>query len=62
MANCVFETVDEYGLLDKVEAVVFDTTASNTGKWSGSLVLFEKKIKKALLWLACRHHVPELFI
>ena len=43
-------------------AVVFDTTASNSGKWQGSVTLFEQKIERALLWLACHHHVSELCI
>ena len=28
----------------------------------GSVTRYEKEIGKALLWLACRHHVPELHI
>ena len=31
MANCVYEVINEYGLLFDVKAVAFDTTASNTG-------------------------------
>ena len=45
-----------------MEAIVFDTTASNTGKWSGSITLFEGMLGRAMLWLACMHHIPELFI
>ena len=37
MGNCVFNKVAEFGLLDDVQAVVFDTTASNTGRWRGSV-------------------------
>lgn len=62
MANCLQATMEEYELLDKLEAVVFDTTASNTGKYHGCVARLEKKMGRALLWLACRHHVPELFI
>ena len=62
MANAVFELANEFELVIKVAAMVFDTTASNTGCWKGSVTLFEKKVGKALLWLACRHHVPELHI
>ena len=62
MANCLVQTLNTYELLDKVEAVVFDTTASNTGKWRGCVPIFERLVKRALLWLACRHHISELFI
>ena len=62
MANCLAETLNQYGLLEKAEAVVFDTTASNTGVRQGCVFLFEKIIQRAVLWLACRHHTSELFI
>ena len=62
MSNCVYDVATEYGLLPQVQAMVFDTTASNTGQFKGSVTLFEKRVGRALLWLACRHHVPELFI
>ena len=62
MANCVVNKMSEFMLLDDVEAIVFDTTASNTGEWSGIVALFEGILGRAMLWLACRHHFPELFI
>ena len=42
--------------------MVFDTTASNTGEWKGSVSRFEMMLDRAVLWLACRHHIPELHI
>ena len=62
MANCVYQIIGEYELLSDVQALVFDTTASNTGKWKGSVSRFEKMLDRAVLWLACRHHIPELHI
>lgn len=41
MANAVYKVADEYGLVSLVEAMVFDTTASNTGIWKGSVTKFE---------------------
>ena len=41
---------------------MFDTTSSNTGKDSGACTLLEDWFKKAILWLACRHHIYELHI
>ena len=62
MANAVYGLSSEYGLNSRVKSMVFDTTASNTGICKGSVTLFERKIGTALLWLACRHHVPERHI
>ena len=62
MANSLNKTVSDFGLTSKVEAFVFDTTASNTGIWKGSVSRFEKMLQKVVLWLACRHHIPELFV
>ena len=62
MANCVEETVRKFKLTPKIEALVFDTTASNTGVWKGATTRIEKMLGKAILWLACRHHIAELFI
>ena len=62
MAKAVFELASEYCLLSKTEAMVFDTTASNTGQWKGSVSRFEKSEGRSLFWLACRHHISELHI
>ena len=40
----------------------FDTTASNTGKFSGACILLEAILGYPLLWTVCRHHVLELEI
>ena len=32
MANCGYDIAQEYAFLSQVEAMVFDTTASNTGQ------------------------------
>ena len=56
------ELASEYCLLRKTEAMVFDITASNTGQWKGSVSRFEKNVGRFLLWLPCRHHIPELHI
>ncbi|VVC38146.1 Hypothetical protein CINCED_3A003921 [Cinara cedri] len=40
----------------------FDTTASNRGVNTGARVLLEKKNKKDLISLACRHHILEIII
>lgn len=45
-----------------VEIISFDTTASNTGINKGAAYLLEKKLKRDLLFLPCRHHISELLI
>ena len=62
MAKCIFKIMNDFELIESVGALVFDTTASNTGQWRGSATLFEVMLQRSLLWLACRHHIPELFI
>ena len=61
-AQAVFEALEAAGLEDKVAAISFDTTASNTGRANGSCVLLEQKVGRQLIHLACRHHVLELVI
>lgn len=45
-----------------VEAVGFDTTATNTGKKKGAAAKLQKRLSRTLLWLPCRHHIFELIV
>ena len=47
---------------DRVIGMSWDTTSSNTGQHAGSATLFESELQRAVLWLACRHHVGELHV
>ena len=49
-------------MADRVKAMCFDTTSSNTGQKKGACTLIEDKLEKELLNLACRHHISELLI
>jgi hypothetical protein len=62
IALAVYDTLKDWGLLDKVQAVSFDTTASNTGRLNGAAVLLQQKMNRALLYLPCRHHIYELVL
>ena len=53
-------TIREWGMADKIVAFNFDTTASNTGIWSGSAIRLNQFLNRPILYLACRHHVFEL--
>ena len=61
-AAAVVQCLKEWGIEDRVAALCFDTTASNTGLHQGACVLIERSLKKNLLHTACRHHIMELII
>ena len=58
----VLKLLVEFGVTERVIAMSFDTTSSNTGPTQGACIRLEKHMQKALLWLACRRHVMELHI
>ena len=58
-ANATFAMAQQWGLAHHVRALVFDTTASNSGWKIGACVQLERLLNKKLLMLACRHHVFE---
>jgi hypothetical protein len=62
MANAVVQALDDWHLADKVKAMSFDTTTSNSGALAGAAVLIERKMAKNLLHLACRHHIFEVML
>ena len=47
---------------DSVRALLFDTTASNTGVKKGAAQLLLQKFGRPLMWFECCHHMSELFI
>lgn len=50
IASAVYESLDENQILNRVEAFVFDTTASNTGRFKGACTLLEKRIGRDILF------------
>ena len=63
-AQCeaILRYTDQWNVADRVIGMIWDTTASNTGRQKGSAVLYEEALEHALLWIACRHHVSELHV
>ena len=61
-ASAVYETVESWGISNRIKSMCFDTTASNTGLRKGACILLEQKMNKDMLWLACRHHVLEIML
>ena len=58
--EAVIKLLTEWNVSDRIGGLVFDTTASNTGQLACALI--ECALGRALLWIACRHHVYELHI
>ena len=60
--SAIIAVLKEWECSEIVIAIVFDTTASNTGKFNGSCVGVEIFLARSVLWFACRHHVYEVHI
>jgi hypothetical protein len=61
-ADASYDLLEVWDIVPSVVALVFDTTASNSGIKRGAAKLLESKIGKKLLYLACRHHILELSV
>lgn len=61
-ADAVMEVLRDWEVEDRIVALTFDTTASNTGRFSGACILIEQALGRQLLNLACRHHMLELVV
>jgi len=61
-ANAVFQLLDEWSIVNRVNFMCFDNTASNTDIKKGACTILERKIGRNLLGLACRHHIFEVII
>ena len=54
------EVIKLWDIRKDIRALVFDTTASNTGCRRGCCVLLEQWLGRKVLWIGCRHHISEL--
>ena len=55
----VLQALTDWAVKDNVVAMGFDTTGSNTGVHRGGCTILQQLLCRQLLWLACRHHIPE---
>lgn len=62
ISDTVYEHVIDWRISDAIAAICTDTTATNTGQTNGSVILFQKKMNRNILYFACRHHFLELII
>ena len=61
-ANAGYDLLEVWNLKQHVKALVFDTTASNTGWNNGAAKCLEKLLDQKLFYNACRHHIYEFII
>jgi hypothetical protein len=61
-AQAVFDAIKRWDLESLVRGMCFDTTSSNTGRFSGACVLLEQLLGRSLLHFGCRHHILELVL
>jgi len=62
ICSAVYDELENWGLLEKIQGFVFDTIASNAGRLNGACVLLEQKIGKNVLFLTYRHHIFEIIL
>lgn len=62
ISDLTCELLGSWGCTDSIVNMTFDTTASNTGHVTAACVTIQKKLDRALLWSACRHHVGEVVL
>ena len=58
----VYEALQEWDCVEKIKAMSFDTTSANTGHLSAACIKIQENLNKALIWLACRHHIGEIIV
>lgn len=58
----MFEALQKWNLIDQVQFMSFDTTASNTGRNTGVCLLLQMKWNKEFISLPPRHHIHELVV
>lgn len=58
----IIKLLESYNISEDVIGLVFDTTATNTGRHSGVNTRLNQYLNKEVLHLACRHHVFECHI
>lgn len=61
-ATAVYQELENWGLIENVQALCCDTTASNTGRLKGACILLEQKLERDILYLPCRHHIFEVVL
>ncbi|KAK2706701.1 hypothetical protein QYM36_014668, partial [Artemia franciscana] len=61
-AEAISTALFDWNLLDNVQIMYCDITASNTGRFNGACAILEKTLGRELLPFACCHHIYELVL
>ena len=61
-AEAVMEQIKEWEVVENIVALVFDTTASNTGRYRGATIRLQKLLDRPVFFLGCKHYVYELIV
>ncbi|KAG0723910.1 hypothetical protein GWK47_041758 [Chionoecetes opilio] len=61
-AEASMDLLEAWGLTGVITALVFDTTASNSGVHRGAAKLLEQQLDRKVFYLACRHHILEVLV
>jgi len=62
VVSAIFDTWEDWNLIENVQAFGFDTTASNTGRLKGACIILEQKLDRDVLYFGCRHNVFEIIL
>lgn len=62
MSKAVIDCLEDWIIKDRIQAMSFDTTSSNTGFESGAYILLEEMVGSDLLHYACCHHIVEIVV
>jgi len=62
VASAIYDTLEDWNLIENVQAFGFDTTALNTGRLKGACTILEQKLERDVLYFGCRHHVFEIIL
>jgi len=63
MSSATIAALNDWSIpAERIAAICFDTTSSNTGIHVGACTLLEQELGKSVLYLACRHHVHEIVL
>lgn len=60
ICDAVYQLLNDWNIASRIQAMSFDTTASNTGPIKGAAVLLELLMERDIMYLPCRHHIYEL--
>ena len=62
MADEIISIVDRWDVPDRINALLCDTTVSNTGIHKGVIQLLQIRLDKSFITMGCRHHILELMM